>query len=50
MVFWIVLSSLKFASVGKMWGKFRVCGEIKKCCNLLIYSTLLFVEASFAST
>lgn len=22
MVFWIVLSSLKFALVGKMWGKF----------------------------
>ena len=41
-----LLTSLKFASVGKMWGKFRVYGEIKKCCKLLSYSTLLFVETS----
>lgn len=26
MVFWIVLSSLKFALVGKMWGNFGAFG------------------------
>ena len=41
-----LLTSVKFASVGKMWVKFRVYGEIKKCCKLLSYSTLLFVETS----
>ena len=29
MVFWIVLSSLKFALVGKMWGKILVFGKQK---------------------
>jgi len=27
-----------------MWGNFGVCGGIKKCCKLLSYSTLLFVD------
>ena len=27
-------------------GAYLVCGEIKKCCKLLSYSTLLFVETS----
>ena len=31
---------------GENMGKFRVYGEIKKCCKSLSYSTLLFVETS----
>ena len=37
----IPFPSLRFASVGKMWGKIKGVTKKEKCCNLLICSTLL---------
>ena len=45
MLFKIVLSLLKFASVGKKWGKLKGMDN-KKCCKLLSYSTSLCFETN----